>query len=437
MRALIAYLYSMILFIDMNSFFASCEQQVNYYLRGRPVGVCVYPGKYGAIIAPSIEAKKFGVKTGMRLNDAMQLCPDLVPLETNSQRYRDFHLKIMNVLRKYSEDVIPKSIDEAIVDLQRCKHLYKDIDAMKKLAMNIKADIKEIGDYLQCSIGIAPNAFLAKLASDLQKPNGLVVISPDNIDEVLSKLQLTDLPGIAEGMATRLRNAGIDTPLKLRYTDPSVLKIACQSIVGVYWHYRLNFSEVDLVSHPYKNMQAMRHLSKEQRASAETMDNILVALCMKLEKRMVAQGVYCKGFGFSISYQTGEHWKYNTKCRPIQEGTEIYHAIKAQLDNYTEKHKGKLLLNQAVSGFGVTVADFVTADVLQVELFEDNIKKDHLRKTVYDVKDRYGYDKLLRAIELKESHSAAYQDLIGFGSVKDMYVDGDWTMNANSIGGVD
>ena len=74
---------TLVFFVDMNSFFAACEQQVNFYLRGRPVGVCVYTGKYGCVIAPSIEAKKKGVKTGMRLNEAMQLCPELVPLETN------------------------------------------------------------------------------------------------------------------------------------------------------------------------------------------------------------------------------------------------------------------------------------------------------------------------------------------------------------------
>jgi DNA polymerase-4 len=417
----------------MNSFFATCEQQTNYYLRGRPVGVCVYPGKYGAVIAPSIEAKKMGVKTGMRLNEAMQLCPELVPLETNSQRYRDFHVKIMNVLRKYSEDVIPKSIDEAIVDLQHCKHLYKDIEDMKKLARQIKEDIRGIGDYLKCSIGIAPNAFLAKLATDLQKPDGLVVITPENIDEVLSKLKLTDLPGIADGMANRLKNAGIETPLQLRYTDPAVLKVACQSIVGVYWHYRLNFSEIDLVSSPYKNMQAMRQLSREQRSSPETIDNIFVTLCMKLEKRLVAQGVYCKEFGMNISYQNGERWKYHSKCGPIQDGMIMYHTLKAQLDKYAKEHGGKTLLHEGMAGIGINVSDFVTADVLQVELFEDNVKKDQLRKTVYDVKDRYGYDKLLKAIELKENHSAAYQDLIGFGSVKDMYTEGDWTVNNNHI----
>src|SRR5690606_6274634 len=97
----------------------------------------------------------------------MKICPDLVPLETNPNRYRDFRVKIMSVLKKYCNEVIPKSIDEAIVDISTYRNIYKDPLA---LARQIKNEIhKEVGEWLRCSIGIAPNAFLAKLASDLQK----------------------------------------------------------------------------------------------------------------------------------------------------------------------------------------------------------------------------------------------------------------------------
>jgi DNA polymerase IV len=171
---------SLVFFVDMNSYFATCEQQVNYYLRGRPVGVCVYTGKFGCIIAPSVEAKKMGVKTGMRLNDAMKICPELVPLETHPARYREFHVKIINVLKKYCNEVIPRSIDEAVMDLTSYRKIYPN---PIELAKKIKADIKnEVGDWMRCSIGIAPNAFLAKLATDLQKPDGLVTIMPGIIE---------------------------------------------------------------------------------------------------------------------------------------------------------------------------------------------------------------------------------------------------------------
>lgn len=409
----------MVLFLDMNSFFASCEQQVNYYLRGRPVGVCVYPGKFGAIISPSVEAKLRGVKTGMRLNEAMQICPELVPLETHPQRYRDFHKKIMKVLQKYGGDeVIPKSIDEALINLKSYELIYKTMDAKIELAKQIKDDIRnEVGDWLRCSVGIAPNGFLAKLASDIQKPDGLTIITPDNIDEVLSKLKLTDLPGIAGGMAKRFALAGIDTPLKLRHTDPAILKRSAQSIVGLYWHYRLNFSEVDMITHPYKNMQAMRHLSQEQRRSKDTMEEILVSLCMTLEKRMVKHEVYARELYVSFSYNDGYKWKWHSKTNPLQDGARLWHIIKEQMDKH-EKETGDRLLNFDISGVGINVSGFVTSEVLQIELFENNVRQDTLRRAVYDLKDRFGYDKLLRGIELDENSRAI--DIIGFGNIKDM-----------------
>src|SRR5690606_12959123 len=121
----------------------------------------------------------------------------------------------------------PRSIDEAVLNLHHYKYVYKDPVA---LARQIKKDIRnEAGDWLTCSIGIAPNVLLAKLASDLQNPDGLVVISPENIDDVLRHLRLEDLPGIARGMAARLRKGGFFTPLDIRYARPQDLQVACQS----------------------------------------------------------------------------------------------------------------------------------------------------------------------------------------------------------------
>lgn len=409
---------SLILFIDMNSFFATCEQQVNYYLRNRPVAVCVYPGKYGCVIAPSIEAKKFGVKTGMRLNDAVKLCPDLIPLETHPPRYREFHIGIMKILRSYCEEVYPKSIDEAIVDLSTYRHVYKD---PLKLAREIKQRIrKEVGDYLQCSIGIAPNAFLAKLATDLQKPDGLVTIFPENIDEVLSNLQLTDLPGIAGGLSAQLIKAGIKTPLELRYASADKLRAALKSVVGIYWHQRLNFIEADIDFHEYKTMQAMRQVSASQRQNVQTMENLLVSLCMMLEKRMVGQGVYAKDITVFINYEDSKVWTNRIHAgSPVQEGTKILDLIKARMQKFRETHHSDSLINTHISAMGVTVSKFVPADALMLDLFEDTVKQDKLRQTVYNLKDKFGYDKLLKAIELSDDNIMS--DVIGFGSVKDMY----------------
>lgn len=407
-----------VLFVDMNSFFASCEQQVNYWLRNRPVGVCVYTGKFGCIIAPSIEAKKRGVKTGMRLNEAIEICPELVPIETNPARYRDFHVKIIKVLKKYSNDVIPKSIDEAIVDLKNYELVHKDVIVVAK---KIKQDInKEVGDWLKCSIGIAPNAFLAKLASDIQKPDGLTIINPENIDAVLSKLRLKDLPGIASAMAERLQKGGINNPLELRHASPQKLKMICKGILGEYWHKRLNFAEVDMKDANYKSMQAMRHLSAAQRKTINGIEEILLQLCITLEKRMVSNQSFCCTIGCYVRYENGYSYNDNINTNfPLQGGIDILTVIKKRMKSFQEKNKCENVLNLDAISLSVYVGNFVDETMVQYGLFEDNSKKDKLRKMVYGLKNKYGNNKLINAAELNEGYEL--KDVIGFGSIKDLH----------------
>jgi DNA polymerase-4 len=408
-----------VLFIDMNSFFASCEQQVNYWLRNRPVGVCVYTGKFGCIISPSIEAKKKGVKTGMRLNDAMAICPDLVPLETHPARYREFHVKIIEILKKYSQEVIPKSIDEAVVNLRGYE---KILGSPEEVARHIKHDIRQVGDWLKCSIGIAPNAFLAKLASDLQKPDGLVTITPGNIDDVLKKLSLIDLPGIGKRMAMRLEQFGIRTPLQLRHTDPAKLREACNGIVGYYWHCRLNFMEVDMTDHEYKSMQAMRQISYENRQTDGYLEELFHSLCMTLEKRMVKQGVFCRDISFHSKYEEGQGYSDHLKLeKPMQDGTAIKKALQDRMRHYSKVNHCEAVINKQLTMMSVSVSSFVNAELVQYDLFEEGstVKKDKLRKVMYDIKDKFGSDKIVKAVELRES--TVLKDVIGFGSVKDLY----------------
>jgi DNA polymerase-4 len=353
----------------------------------------------------------------MRLNDAIKICPDLVPLETHPARYREFHVQIMNVLKKYCDEVIPRSIDEAVMDLTSYRKIYpKPLE----LARKIKEDIKsEVGDWFTCSIGIAPNAFLAKLATDLQKPDGLVTIMPDNIEQVLSKLQLTDLPGINKGMAARLERGNIYTPLELRNASPDYLKRICKSIVGVHWHYRLNFAEVDLMTRDYKSMQAMRQISREQRANVETLREMLLTLCMTLERRMVKNNVFAKDFFMSIKYEDGFRWDDKViHQRPMQDGVELYEVVKSKMKKFQETHQCEPLINTNIVSMCVGVTDFISDELIQYNLFENNVKKDKLRKIVYGIKDKYGSNKIMKAAELRDHD--IMKDVIGFGSVKDL-----------------
>ncbi len=406
-----------VMFVDMNSFFPSCEQQVNYWLRNRPVGVCVYTGRNGAVIALSKTAKAMGIKPAT-LSEIVKRYPDFVPLETNPDRYREFHKRLIKVLQHFSDDVIPFSIDEAVINFSSYQLVYKD---MRQLALDIKKKIKEdVGDYMTCSIGIAPNEFLAKLGTELQKPDGLVIITPENIDEILDRLSLTDLPGISKKMAARLVMGGIHSALQLRHTSPDKIRRACKSIIGEFWHFRLNFKEVDMrFDKKYKTMQAMRQVSAEQRASEETLHHILYALCQQLEKRMMTQEVFCHAIGFSCGYLSGFSWSDHLHTNiPVQGGVQLYQIILDRIRQFEENLNGEKIINTDIGRMGLSVGNFVQDGWQQYSLFESTYQADQLRKTVYNIRDKFGFEKIQMAAELIDK--PVMKDVIGFGSIKDL-----------------
>ena len=407
-----------VLFIDMDSFFARCEQQVNYWLRNRPVGVCVYTGKYGCVISLSKEAKALGIKAGTRLNDVMEICPEFIPVESNPTRYREYHVKIIHILQRYCQDVVPKSIDEAIVNLADYKLLYPDVVAT---ARQIKKDIlREVGDWLTCSIGIAPNAFLAKLGSVMgKKGEGLQLINHDNIDALLGTLKLGDLPGIGKQMCYRLERAGVMTPLQMRYTAPDRLKAIFKSIEGTYWHYRLNFIETNIIAHDYKGMQSMRQVSAEKRQNMEYMEQLFLTLCCTLEKRMVRHKFYCKAVGFSCHYVDGTRWEDGfTISTPVQDAISLMNMIKSRIAKFEQQTKCAPLFNNQISSLRIAVTNFVNNGNMLYSLFEDMEQKETARKTMHSIKEKFGHNKIMRAVEMTDGK--VIKDVIGFGSVKDL-----------------
>ncbi len=409
------------MYLDMNSFFASCEQQRNAALRGKPVGVITHDSPYAAVIAPSVEAKKFGVKTGMRLSDCRLLCPHIIPVTTHPAWYRQVHVDVIGVLKSYCDDVVVKSIDEAAANFTSYRLVYKDLSVV---ARQIKADIAQIHDYLKCSIGIAPNSFLAKLGTELHKPDGLITITPDNIDGYLAKLKLTDLPGIAARSERRLLLTGIRTPLEMRHSSAALLRKVFGGVVGDYWHRRLNFGEVDLYSTgENRTMSATRSVSRQQRENRQSLDAMLIALCTRLEQRMVKSGVFCKEVTFYIRYKDHTGWDTKVKlAQPVQDGMELRSSILQKMAEQEQQRNMPTLLTNNTDSMGVGIQNFVSDKVLQYSLFDNRIRKDVLRKAMYNIKDKYGKNIVRKGSELYEPK--VMKDAIGFGSVKDMVATG-------------
>lgn len=215
--------------IDMNSYFATVEQQDRPEWRGHPVGVCEHLG--GIIIAASVEAKRWGIKTGTPVWEAKRLYPKIFLTQTHPNRYRFYTARFLKVFEDYTDRVEKYSIDEAFLDLTKSCNIRIPISLGGKKVLvqadpwqeairvvkEIKARMKvEVGDWITCSAGISYSKLVAKIASDLQKPDGLVVVRPQDKNSLYQKLKLTDIPGVGERMERRLNKLGIKTLFDLR-----------------------------------------------------------------------------------------------------------------------------------------------------------------------------------------------------------------------------
>jgi DNA polymerase-4 len=182
------------LFLDLNAFFASCEQQENPALRGQPVIVVQTLADSAVAIAASYAAKAFGVKTGTLVRDARRLCPAVVPVQANHRLYTEYHDLILEAVDTCLPVENVCSIDEMACKLMGTE---RQVQVARELAVKVKRALREqVGECLTCSIGIAPNVFLGKVGSDLQKPDGLVVITKADLPDILLGLQLQDIYGI-------------------------------------------------------------------------------------------------------------------------------------------------------------------------------------------------------------------------------------------------
>ncbi|MEK9201147.1 MAG: DNA polymerase IV, partial [Patescibacteria group bacterium] len=198
-----------ILHVDMNSYFATVEQQANPRLRGKPVGIIKAPGR-GCVIAASIEAKKYGVKTGMGVWDAQKLCPQIILVPSDMDKYFAVTTGLIKIISDYSPFVEVFSIDEAFIDVTDTIGLYPG--GAFEIALDIKSRVKkELGDWLKCSVGISHTKLLAKLGSEMQKPDGLTWLTPENYLTETDGIAVEEVCGIGAARTRYLHNKGLYT----------------------------------------------------------------------------------------------------------------------------------------------------------------------------------------------------------------------------------
>lgn len=225
------------LFVDFDSFYASVEQQDNPEYRNKPVIVVPCISDYTCAIAASYQAKRLGVKTGTRVKRAKEIIPDVIVVQARPKRYVEIHNQIVEILSLHFDQIQVLSIDEmaCVIDED------DDFDC-EMISAHLKLDFQDkIGDFVTCSVGVARNVFLSKVASDMNKPNGFTYLGLHG-EEKLKELSLTDLPGIADRMEARLNQSKIKSIEDLFSLDETKLKKAWGSVIGARWWHMIRGS---------------------------------------------------------------------------------------------------------------------------------------------------------------------------------------------------
>lgn len=394
--------------LDLNSCFATIEQQANPLLRGKPIAVAAYATPSGCILAPSVEAKKLGIKTGMRVKDGKILCPKLIVLAPDPWKYRNIHLQLRKLLQDYTNSLTPKSIDEFVLNLEGYPAFDRGLPAV---AQEIKQRIKtEIGEWLTISVGIAPNRFLAKLGAGLHKPDGLDEINFKNFWQTFGQLSLMDLPGIKAKNTIRLNNFGIYTVQDFYQAPVWKLKAAFSSVVGYYWYLRLRGWEIDDVTFARRSYGNSFALPKPLVTVAE-LAPILQKLVEKMGARLRKAGFWTRGVHLAISFRDGSFW---------HQGLSLPNLIFDSRDIY--KIAFKILLHcpykKPVRDLAVSCFNIEKAQDIQMGLFEDVPKKVSLVKAVDEINERWGHFVITPARMIGTGKVVI--DRIAFGGVKEL-----------------
>lgn len=381
-----------ILFMDMNSFFASVEQQENPELRGKPIIVAPMIANTTCALAASYEAKAFGIKTGTMVADAKRMCPGLVVVEAHPYKYVAYHDEIVEILNHYFVTIQVLSVDEMACVLSS-RQVRKGNFA--ELAQQIKNHIAtKLGSSMRCSIGIGPNVFLAKLAADFQKPNGYTEFL-DNYQEKLFELELIDLPGIGRNMSKRCTRFQIYTVEDLWNSPIERLHNLWGGIVGDRWYYMLRGSIESDYGHggdePNKSVSHSHVLAPELRNPKGAKD-IMLLLASKALKRLRKYGQAARVALLSVTYRHKRDYMQRSKWYADLSMHTHANDDMCWLPALEEVCKGLTDREGFVPAkCSICFIDLTQETERQIALFDDRDKYSKLFKLIDSINERYGY----------------------------------------------
>jgi DNA polymerase-4 len=398
------------LVVDLNCAFASIEQQHDAALRGRPVAIAAYATNAATIVSSSREARDLGIKTGMRVFEAKAIFPKVLVMEPNPPRYRAVSDQLMEILERHSPDILRMSIDEASVNLAGTPDLVRLGPEGVGRAIK-KALRQEVGQCITCSVGISTSIWMAKQASNLNKRDGLERIDHTNLASVFGRLDLTDLSGIAEATARRLKLADILTPLDfLRATPEQLLRAGMHGEHADGWLQRLRGFEVSSFEGVLRKSYSHSHVMARATSSQRELEELLMRLSDMVGRRLRAARRRGRVVSVSVVYRPvdGHFSKQVTLRNPISTGEEIYRASLELLAAREPRRE--------VGTLGVGLSGLSEGETGQLGLFgaENRPRNERLETAIDAIRDRFGEDAVQRARLL--GRAKVVRDRIAFGN---------------------
>lgn len=349
------------LFLDLNSYFASVEQQDNPSLRGKPIAVLPLMSDSTCAIAASQEAKRYGIKTGTKIYDAKRICPSLLCVPARHDLYVAYHHKILSEIIKHTPINKICSIDELSSRLPPNK---RSKEAATALALRIKDGIRRnVGEHITCSIGVAPNAFLAKIATDMQKPDGLVILDHETWPARLFDLRLTDLPGINTRMDLRLFKAGIHSVKTFWSLSPKHARAVWGSVAGERFWYQLH--GYDIPDQPtHRSMVGHSRVLDPDLRALPAARLVARRLTVKAASRLRRINLHAGGFYFSARTTDGRRFADQYALSPTQDAFAFLESLGRlwdRMESLTGRHVS--LQKVSVSLYDLHKKEEITGDL--------------------------------------------------------------------------
>ncbi len=382
-----------ILHVDMDAFYASIEQLDDPRLRGRPVIVGADPKEghgRGVVAACSYEARRFGVHSALPIGRAWRLCPEGAFLRPRMKRYIEVSAQVMEILRQFTNLVEPLSIDEAFLDITGSIALF---GAPAQIAKAVKRQIRE-ATGLTASAGVAPNKFLAKIASDLKKPDGLVVVGSDNVGEFLRDLPIGRLWGVGPKTEERLHEMGIHTIGAIGARSPEDLVRALGGSLGVHLHeLALGHDERPVVPDWEPKSISNETTFEEDTRDRELLIQTIRRLAESVGRRLRRENYRARKVTLKIRFEPFDTFTRQTSVkRPVDGDEEIARLALGLFAQFS--------LDRRVRLIGVGTGEIVRPgeESTQLGLFDEPQKESVIDRTVDKIRERFGDDRIRRGM---------------------------------------